>query len=99
MSRHALQRWRERHPGLDPEVEFRSARTPSKRVRRLLLNHDPTYNLNPWHSRRYYLVSPNGVVFVVGLDETVVTVMCLANLRRRARAKRREKRLDIMEPG
>lgn len=84
MSRHAQERWRERHPTLDPATEFASARRAGKRLRLLLAGRhqegDPV---------RHYLLTTNGVVFIVSESGVVITVLRLAEAKRRARARNR----------
>jgi hypothetical protein len=81
MTEHAQRRWTERFAHLDLAQEFARARRLSKRQRKLLRAQIP------WRERdicgqggfcgRYYLVSPNQVVFVVAPHEEVVTVFRL----------------------
>src|SRR5690606_14286495 len=90
-SRHALERWWERHPTLDIEAELASAKRPSKRLRHLL---EVPGQVVPEHlrERRRYLVTTNGVVFVLGEDDVVITVLRLGEAARRAKAQRRKDR-------
>lgn len=85
MSNHAAKRWFERFPMLDIVQQWEAARRPSKRVMKML----QATNRRCRAARmgkvpgdgRYYLVSPDGVVFVVGNDLVVITVLDMANIR------------------
>lgn len=89
MTPHAWQRWRERHPDLDPAAEFACARRAGKRLRLLLQGPQPALDAE-WDFTRQYLITDSGVVFVVSpSDQVVVTVLRLAEAKRRARALRR----------
>lgn len=87
MSPHAWERWRQRHPDLDPEAEFAAARRPGKRLRLLLSGPPPLVPSKLRDDNRVFLVTSSGVVFVVAPDGVVVTVMRLGEAKRRARAK------------
>ena len=88
ITKHALQRWRERHPLLDIREELAAARRPSKRLRTLL--ELPTQTVpDRVRQRRRYLITRSGVVFVLNDERVVLTVLRLAEAKRRARAMRR----------
>lgn len=85
MTPHAMQRWGERHPTLELEHELATARRVGKRLRALLLIRHP--------GDRHFMVTPNGVLFVVSMPKRVViTVLVLSEAKRRARAWRRAER-------
>jgi hypothetical protein len=86
-STHARMRWMQRAGGLDPDAELAEARRPSKRLRRVL---DESCN-RVAASDRDYLVSPSGMVFVIG-DATVVTVFSACEAKRRQREARTSQR-------
>lgn len=88
ISLHAWQRWKERHPHLNIRDELAAARRPSKRLRQLLAygRHDG--------GEKQYLVTANGVVFVVSKDWCVITVLRLYDARRRARKIIKARRIE-----
>lgn len=79
MSRHALDRWSQRCPGLDPDMEWHGARRASKKVRARIREACPAHAEygTALFKGYYYRVSRSGVVFVVAPPETVVTVFVL----------------------
>lgn len=89
MTHHAWERWRERHPSLDLHTELAAARRPSKRLRTLL--ELPTQAVpDRVRQHRQYLITRSGVVFVLDKEDVVLTVLRLAEAKRRARALRRK---------
>lgn len=90
MTKHAWERWRQRHPDLDPHVEFARARRAGKRLRLLLHGPEPVLPDPRRCYDRSYLITSSGVVFVVSSDGVVVTVLRLSEAKRRARALRRK---------
>lgn len=89
MTPHAWQRWRERHPTLDPAEEFARARRAGKRLRLLLQGPQPAIG-DGWDFTRQYMITDAGVVFVISpADQVVITVLQLSEAKRRARALRR----------
>lgn len=79
MTRHALVRWGQRCPGLDPDMEWYGARRASKKVRARIRSSCPEHAEYGTTAFRgyYYRVSRSGVVFVVAPPETIVTVFRL----------------------
>lgn len=85
LSNHAALRWFQRFPTLDIVQQWEAARRPSKRIIRLI----KASNRSPRAMRtgkvkqdgRYYLVTPDGVVFVVGDDMVIITVLDLETIK------------------
>lgn len=91
ITQHALRRWQERHPLLDIREELANAKRPSKRLRTLL--ELPTRVVpDRVRQQRLYLITRNDVVFVLNDERVVLTVLRLAEAKRRARTMRRKER-------
>lgn len=76
---HAIQRWAERFPELDPDYELMQARTFRGRKLIQLRKACPAHKekVSVWFNGNYYLLSQSGVVFVMAPPRVVVTVMRL----------------------
>lgn len=76
MSQHAMDRWAERCPNLDPLVEWLTAKHAGRKTRRYLREACPNHIKYATQSFKgyYYKISPKGVIFVVTPPETVITV-------------------------
>lgn len=74
---HALERAQERFPGADMLVLYARARRAGKKTKRRIKASCPV-SARKWMSSgfvgRYYLVTRDGIVFVMQAPETVVTV-------------------------
>jgi len=89
LSLHALGRWRERHPDLDHTQELLTARMVSKRLLRIL--RDPNYSGVPGRREPQvirYMVTSNQVILVVTPDDTVMTVLDMAEAKQWKKIRR-----------
>lgn len=77
MSQHAMDRWTERCPNLDPSVEWLTSKPAGRRTRRYLRESCPNHKKYASQSFNgyYYKISQKGVIFVVTPPETVITVL------------------------
>ena len=79
-SKHALWRWGQRFPGLDPMEQIaRADARVTRRIRRLLRERCPRHHaqIKTGNKRTFYLMTPDGIVFVMAPPATVVTVLDL----------------------
>jgi hypothetical protein len=86
---HALHRWEERCAplGLDLPTELSAAKRPGRKLRDMLAAGWRSHAARGEASGRHYMVSPGGVVFVVAtVSGVVVTIVTVADVKRRARS-------------
>ena len=78
-SRHALKRWSERFPNLNPDTEWYLSRRVGKRIKKRIKDHCQSVKMTGRQYRGlFYTISPGGVIFVIGgKDNLVVTVLPL----------------------
>jgi hypothetical protein len=75
-TKHGLQRWQERFPSLDPRNEYATTVVAKKAHLKRIAEFCPHQrNLLLGKQRRYeYRISENNIVFVIGFDESIITV-------------------------
>lgn len=77
---HSLERWEERFPGINKDLEFASARRIGKKTRKLIRSLTPV-NASRYmkgFNGRYYLLGRSNIVFVINAEnDAIVTVFHL----------------------
>lgn len=75
-TQHAIDRWRERFPGLDMETEWRLASRSGKKSKRKIAASCKAHAhlMRGRFQGYYYMLSRNGAVFVCAPPETIITV-------------------------
>lgn len=87
LTAHAVRRWRERFPDLDPEKEWRDSRRVGGGKKGQLKKQCPAHAHDIRKFRgKYYTISPRNVVFVVVPGEIIITVFPLGEKDKESKA-------------